>query len=214
VFTSETDENGTTINRNKVGQYLFIADVTEYLPGGGQENKPQTPAEIINETVTATLNLLKSDTPQGKKCREALGFERIMVDDFGRVNSIEKVDAVNVLESIWSKGKIRNDDLNAVAYVPPLGGEIVVDNTLFINPKKAMVNFIGPRGGVYTVKNVKQGRLFTLLHELAHATGKYTHTLSHLLIGYQQHVTEEDLNQIIYDNCFREPEKPTDKIGR
>jgi hypothetical protein len=77
-----------------------------------------------------------------------------------------------------------------------------------------MTTFLGPGGGVYTVKNVKQGRLFILLHELAHATGKYTHTLSHLLIGYQRQVTEEDLNQIIYDNCFREPEKPTDKIGR
>jgi hypothetical protein len=50
VFTSETDENGTTINRNKVGQYLFIADVTEYLPGGRQsgQNSSEPPVRKLD----------------------------------------------------------------------------------------------------------------------------------------------------------------------
>jgi hypothetical protein len=48
-----------------------------------------------------------------------------------------------------------------------------------------------------------QGWAFGFLHELSHATGKFVHPENTPPSGNTQVVTDEQLNQLIYDACFK-----------
>jgi hypothetical protein len=193
----------------------------EWVSGGLVEQGVQeTPDDVITNTVKDALKLLRSDTPQRKKCRDAINYGDYIDASTGTMIKGNDDDAASLLERLHKKGNLKHgnvsDTQGAAASTSPIPGDwatITFDDDWFINSKTAVVvqTTIDLEKTQMKV-DLRRGRLHTLLHELAHATGRYSHSwYQALILRYKGVKSQEELNQIIYDNCIKGyyPDKET-----
>jgi hypothetical protein len=157
----------------------------------------------IRETAEAAILLLL----ENQKCREALG--------------VSKDDALNLLQSLYKNNRIKSknfedDDILGFADGTGEKSTIYLSTRNFINPMTATrVQELEGKDSKPAVAfyDLADSRIFMMLHELGHATGRYIHPdfrpdfLVKWLSGAKEVISTGRLNRIIHENCLKDRAK-------